>query len=120
MKLVGQGPLFFWAQMLMGDTADNIQGVLRYRGKLCGPGVAYEALRDAKDIDEAANIVIDAYRAIDQNPIPEGYLLWLQRWPGDHVVTYFNSVGLSDENRRFIYECYHREWYITTMEDTAR
>lgn len=111
MKLVGQGPLFFWAQMLIGDTADHIQGVLRYNGKLCGPGVAYEALRDAKDINEAANIVIDAYRAIDQNPIPEGYLLWLQRWPGDRVVTYFNEVGMSDENRRFLYDCYYREWY---------
>lgn len=119
MKLIGQGPLFFWAQMLMGDTADHIQGVLRFNGKLCGPAAAYAALMNARDIDEAANIVIDAYRAIDQNPIPEGYLLWLQRWPGDHVVTYFNSVGLSDDNRRFIYDCYHRDWWCpTTREDS--
>jgi hypothetical protein len=26
-KLVGFGPKFFWAQMLVGDTADNIQGL---------------------------------------------------------------------------------------------
>lgn len=110
-KLLGQGPLFFWAQMLMGDTADHIQGILRFKGQKCGPAGAYVALKDCTSIQEAANIVIDAYREINQNPIPEGYLLWLQRWHGDTVMAYFNEVGLSDENRRFLYECYNREWY---------
>jgi hypothetical protein len=97
--------------MLMGDTADHIQGILKFNGKACGPAGAYIALKDCKTIQEAANTVIDAYREINQNPIPEGYLLWLQRWHGDTVMAYFNEVGLSDENRRFLYECYHREWY---------
>ena len=112
-KLVGQGPLFFWAQMLMGDTADYIQGVLKFNGKQCGPAGAYAALKDCTNIDEAANIVIGAYREIDQNPLPEGYLLWLQRGAGDTVIHYFNEVGLTDENRRFLYECYHRDWINT-------
>lgn len=112
-KLVGQGPLFFWAQMLMGDTADHIQGILKFNGKQCGPAGAYIALKDCKSIDEAANIVIDAYRVIDQNPLPEGYLLWMQRGRGDSVIQYFNEVGMSDENRRFLYECYHRDWINT-------
>ncbi len=43
-KLTGQGPLFFWAQMLMGDTADNVQGVARYNGKLCGAVGAFDVL----------------------------------------------------------------------------
>lgn len=113
-KLIGQGPLFFWAQMLMGDTADNIKGVLKYNGKLCGPAGAYEALMHAKDIHEAANIVFDAYRAVDQNPIAEGYLLWLLRSHDDHVIKYFNEMKLSEENQRFYYECSQREWFTSS------
>lgn len=113
-KLIGQGPLFFWAQMLMGDTADNIKGVLKYSGKLCGPAGAYEALMNVKDIHEAANIVFDAYRAVDQNPIAEGYLLWLLRSHDDHVIKYFNEMKLSEENQRFYYECSQREWFSSS------
>lgn len=32
-KLVGYGQKFFWAQMLMGDTADNINGIPKLTGK---------------------------------------------------------------------------------------
>lgn len=111
MKLIGQGPLFFWAQMLMGDTADNIQGVLRFAGQKCGPAGAFKALGHCTDINVAANIVIDAYRAIDQNPIPEAYLLWLLRWHDDSVLAYLNELALSEDNRRFINECQSREWF---------
>jgi hypothetical protein len=109
-KLIGQGPLFFWAQMLMGDTADHIKGVRKFNGKPCGPAGAYDALKDAKDIHQAANIVIDAYRAENQNPIAEGYLLWLLRTYDDHVIKYFNEMNLSFENRSYIVDCFNREW----------
>lgn len=33
-KLVGHGQKFFWAQMLMGDTADNISGLPAVSGKI--------------------------------------------------------------------------------------
>lgn len=111
MKLIGQGPLFFWAQMLMGDTADHVQGVLRWRGKLCGPAAAYEALGKVECIHEAANIVLDAYRVLDQNPLPEAYLLWLLRWDGDSALAYVNSLDLSEANRRYIHECNTRDWH---------
>lgn len=32
-KLIGRGTKFFWAQLLMGDTADNILGVPKVTGK---------------------------------------------------------------------------------------
>jgi len=114
MKLIGQGPLFFWAQMLMGDTADHIQGVLRLHGKKCGPDGAYKELQDVTCIHDAANRVIDAYREIDQNPIPEGYLLWLLRWPGDSVLAYLSEMRLSDMNRSFVNECNTRLWYASS------
>lgn len=121
MKLIGQGPLFFWAQMLMGDTADHIQGLLRYRGELCGPAKAYEVLHPleaAGDMNAVANVVLDAYRAIDQNPVAEGYLLWMLRWPGDHVVHYFNSLTLSKDNADFVRDCaYNRMWYKQEVHD---
>ena len=121
MKLIGQGPLFFWAQMLMGDTADHIQGLLRYRGALCGPSKAYDVLHPleaAGDMNAVANVVLDAYRAIDQNPVAEGYLLWMLRWPGDHVVHYFNSLALSKDNADFVRECaYNRMWYKQEVQD---
>lgn len=108
LKLIGQGPLFFWAQMLMGDTADNVQGIKRLGGRLCGPDGAYKALapfEQGQDINAVANFVIDAYRQIDQNPLPEATLLWLLRWEGDSALAYIESLALTDENRRYIHEC---------------
>lgn len=37
MKLIGQGPLFLSAQMLMGDTADNVQGIKKLDGVVMWP-----------------------------------------------------------------------------------
>lgn len=76
-KLVGYGTAFFWAQMLMGDTADNIQGLpkitseilnifLGYgtcKDKSCGPVAAYNLLKDCTTDSEAASIVSAAYEA---------------------------------------------------------
>ncbi len=119
MKLIGQGPMFFWAQMLMGDQADNIQGIIRFKGKLCAPAGAYEALQGARTQHEAANIVLNGYREIDQNPLPEGWLLWLLRWPGDTFWGYVQSLEITDENRRFLDECSKRSWFRTDPQDSA-
>ena len=116
MKLIGQGPLFFWAQMLMGDTADNVQGLIKCNGRLCGPAEAYKVLQPleaTQSIDAVANCVLDAYRAIDQNPLPEAALLWLLRWPDDSALKYIESLALTEENRRYIHECNQRVWYRT-------
>lgn len=109
-KIVGQGPLFFWAQMLCGDTADNVKGLSKYNGGLCGPVKAYEVLEDVKCIHQAANIVLDAYRKINQNVVAEGWLLWLTRYHKDNVIEYMNSLDLSALNSQFMTECSLREW----------
>lgn len=111
-KLVGQGPMFFWGQMLMGDTADNIAGVLRYRGKLCGPATTFEVLQDVTSIHDAANIVLNAYREINQNVVAEAWLLWLTRWHNDNVLDYIRSLELTGMNRDFFEDCVMRDWVI--------
>lgn len=111
-KLTGQGPLFFWAQMLMGDTADNVQGVARYNGKLCGAVCAFDVLKDVTCINDAANIVLDAYREINQNAVAEGWLLWLTRWHKDNVIQYMRELNLTGANRDFIEDCVLRDWVM--------
>jgi len=71
----GRGFLFFCAQMLMGDTADNILGVPGV-----GPKKSYELLHDADTYREAWKRVIDKYK---QKNIPDreiqanATLLWI-------------------------------------------
>lgn len=76
-KLKGYGPAFFWAQMLMGDTADNIQGLPKVtadclnilldmdtnKDKACGPVLAYELLKDCESFHDGAERVSTLYRA---------------------------------------------------------
>ena len=111
-KLHGQGPLFFWLQMLAGDSADNIKGIEKFDGKLCGIETAVKLLKPYKDINAAANFVLDGYRAIDQNPLAEGWLLWLTRYPKDNVVKYLQELALSPENQHFVACCLHRDWVL--------
>ena len=115
-KADGHGTKFFWLQMLMGDTADNVRGVISYEGKLCGELTALNILRNIEGEDEAANLVLDAYRAINQNPVPEAEALWLLRSPDDSACAYIWSLGLSDENRAYFLECYNSKWKMTEDE----
>lgn len=110
-KCLGVGKKFFWAQMLMGDTADHIQGVAKLGGKLCGPVGAYEYLAHDMSEHACANLVLDAYRVIDQNPLPEGWLLWLLRHEGDTFWNYLQELDLSAQNRAFLADCANRVWF---------
>lgn len=110
-KCLGVGRKFFWAQMLMGDTADNIKGVEKLEGKLCGPKGAFLYLDPITTEADAANAVLDAYRAIDQNPIPEGWLLWLLRHDGDTFWQYVNELPMTAANRVFLDDCVRRPWF---------
>lgn len=117
-KLTGKGTKFFLAQLLMGDQADNVQGILKLNGKLCGEAGAFEALNPILNEDEAVNFVIDAYRAIDQNIAPEAEAMWLLRWQGDSAHQYLSEHNLSYANRQFLLDCYlHRNW-IQEPEDS--
>lgn len=56
-KLKGTSWLWFWAQMLTGDTADNIPGVPKI-----GAVKAYGLLKDVKTNLEAMDIVLEQYK----------------------------------------------------------
>ncbi len=109
-KPVGRGPIFFWAQMLYGDTADNVKGIEKYDGKLCGAAAALAVLGNVRDRDVAANLVIDGYRAIDQNVVAEASLLHLLQHPKDTATDYLLSHKLSEVNRKFVLDCDARDW----------
>lgn len=72
-KLKGDGELFFYAQMLMGDTADCIQGLPKvtpwmkeafgvHRLGGCGAKAAWCVLRDIELASTAEQVVWDCYR----------------------------------------------------------
>lgn len=109
-KITGHGPMFFWGQMLTGDTADNIKGVRKYQNALCGAVKAVDILGPIQDINTAANIVIDSYRAIGQNVLAEGWLLHLKRGPFDDVIKYFDELDLTPQNRAFVEKCCLTLW----------
>lgn len=117
-KCLGHSLKFFWAQMMMGDNADNIAGLLRYKSAKCGPVAAFEALDPLKDIHEVANTVITGYRYIDQNPIPEGWLLWMLRFPGDSFWRYCQEIDWTAHNKEFLRSCMARSWYRKSDEPT--
>lgn len=116
-KCVGKGTKFFLAQMLMGDTADNVKGILKYDGKLCGMTGTLNVLEHITCEHHAVNIVLDGYRAIDQNPVPEAEAMWLLRNREDNSYKYFNEHDLTTENKQFLDNCwFNRKWKMTQGE----
>lgn len=71
-KIKGRGWKFFWAQMLTGDTADNISGIPKVcmpeylttgKPKACGPVLAYEILAPVSTNQEAFEVVKALYQS---------------------------------------------------------
>lgn len=121
-KLVGHGRKFFWAQMLMGDTADNVKGIIKYDGKLCGPAKAFELLRDVQSETEAANMVCRAYARSNQNVLAEGECLWLRRTEDDSAYAYFMEVVTDEAILGWLmqlheYHINHLEWVLEQSEN---
>lgn len=98
-SLKGWGTKFFWAQMLMGDSADNIAGLPKYtrvdgKSMSCGPVAAYELLEDCQTDYQCMRVVMYLYATSeyewrdyrDESPItwPVAFmsnarLLWMRR-----------------------------------------
>ncbi|WP_222115566.1 hypothetical protein, partial [Micrococcus luteus] len=85
--------------------------LIKLNGKSCGEAAALALLKDVKEEVVAVNLVLDAYRAIDQNPIPEAEALWLLRNREDSAYKYLMEHELSKDNLHFLEDCYHeRIW----------
>lgn len=118
-KMIGHGTRFFLAQMLMGDSADNVQGILKYDGKLCGEAGAYNLLHKLDCEHAAVNMVLDGYRWIDQNPMPEAFAMWLLRNRDDDAYKYFTQFELTSDNKAFLDDCYYNRIWRREDEDAT-
>lgn len=86
--LVGSGQLWFCAQLLLGDTADNILGYAKLSGKRFGPVAAYKTLKHCKTFEQAFKICYTKYIEIDK--VKEFKincrLLWIKRKHGAEQI----------------------------------
>jgi hypothetical protein len=102
LNIKGHGTKYFWAQMLMGDTADNVKGITKLNGKLCGPAGAVDFLMPFEDESEAANQVLWAYAKAKQQFLPEAECLWLRRHGEDSAYNYIKSLDLDKDLRNWL------------------
>lgn len=81
-KIKGRGWKFFWAQMLMGDPTDNIQGLPKVcnpeycptgKFKAVGPVLAYDILSTVTTNKEAFRVVRDLYKEYGEKV---GFVNW--------------------------------------------
>ena len=105
-KVLGWGTAFFWAQLLMGDTADNIAGLpialIKDKQKKVGPILAYELLKDCKTDRECFDTCRELFKTSPyewhdyrdgsettwgMHMLADMKLLWMRRRPSQNDVT---------------------------------
>lgn len=104
----GYGTKFFWFQMLMGDTADNIRGCPKAmfgdKHKACGLVGAYDLLKGANSDRECLAIVMEAYKT-------NSYTHWLTGedakwqdvfWSEAHMLWMQRTAGKQDDVKEWI------------------
>jgi len=101
-KLTGHGELFLWTQMLAGDKVDNVKGLKKAHGKNIGDTSAVAEMRGITDREEMIDKVMWMYAAIDQNPIPELWMLYLLQAPDKTAIDYLLEQPVSPDVRKWI------------------
>lgn len=111
-KLLGWGSKFFWAQLLMGDTADNIAGlpstVIDDKSTKVGPITAYSLLEGYDTDAECFTRVKELWAASEhewmdyrdnrettwkQHMLGDMRLLWMRRYPDeDDVINWLGTL----------------------------
>ncbi len=108
-NIVGHGAIFFWCQMLVGDSADNVAGLQK-----CGAKKAWELLEpyhNTADESAVAELVLREYMKKKQNPWPEAYAMWLYRTPEYGFFQHIKSLNLSDELSAWMWKMFREDWY---------
>ena len=124
-KLVGEGTSWFWHQMIMGDTVDNIPGLPKIsnttldiyfplkKGKRkagngnCGEAKAVGILENAGSEVEAMILVADTYMQYWGDQwiemfVEQAFLLWIRRTSKlTDVLDYLNEIGSQAEYVKF-------------------
>lgn len=118
-KPLGHGRKFFWFQLLMGDTADNIAGIRTLNNRLCGPASALDYLANHTDENACANAVLWEFAKIKQDVLAEAELLWLRRSAEDSAYAYLSSLDLHPTLRNWVDQLhqYHME-VISAAQDS--
>lgn len=119
-KVVGHGTKFFWAQMLMGDSADNVKGLLKYKGSNIAAVGAYEVLKDITDESEAANLVLRAYANIGQDFLAEAQCLWLRRSLDDCAYKYLCELDLHPQLRAWMDMLHEYHQQVLAIKQSER
>ena len=73
-----EGNLFFYTQILTGDSADNIKGIFRV-----GPVKAGKILEGLTTEQELYKACVDAYEGDIERVLENARLLWLRRYEGE-------------------------------------
>lgn len=108
--LKGEGAIWFYAQMLMGDSTDNIPGCPGI-----GPGKAHKLLGGCSSEKQALQVVWDTYfdyvsQKVSQE-VSEGLIEIAPMWENEHV---------SDLTEAFIIEQGRLLWMVRGLNDNGK
>jgi hypothetical protein len=119
LKVVGHGTKFFWAQMLMGDSADRVRGLTKLDGKLIAERGTLDFLQGVQCEHEAANAVLAAYGRAGQNPLAEAEMMWLRRGQEDSAYRYLTELDLVPNLRQWVDDLhgYHQQVLAIRLKD---
>jgi 5'-3' exonuclease len=86
---------WFYAQILIGDTVDNITGLPN-----CGPVRAYDLLKD-KSLEEMLSAVTNAYAEVygdtwEAEMLEQGQLVWLIRKLNEDGSPVMYQIGMEE------------------------
>lgn len=118
------GNKFFYLQLLMGDTADNIPGLPLLFGKQCGAARASEYLKGTMTWEEAFERVSEAYKAYynddwEDRLVEQASLLYMRHTDDADVASFLPLIPLHDAAIRLRRRIAKQEQTIASICDKA-